>query len=110
MHTQNTAHLQSQLANDPEMAELLDLFLSELPKRVEVVMHAVRARELHTLRRVAHQMKGSCAGYGFPTIGAAAGTIEQNLDQGAPLEQIKGQVDELVNLCQRALKSHKAAA
>jgi len=110
MHTQKSAHLQSQLADDPEMAELLDLFLSELPKRVDTVTNALRERELQTLRRVAHQMKGSCAGYGFPTIGAAAGSVERTVEQGAPLEQIKGQVDELVDLCQRALNTRKSAA
>lgn len=104
------APIKSHLANDPEMAELLDLFLTELPKRVDSVMGAWRERELSTLRRIAHQMKGSCAGYGFPTLGAAAADVERTLDQGAPLDQIAGEVSELVDLCQRALQSRPTRA
>jgi HPt (histidine-containing phosphotransfer) domain-containing protein len=85
------------------MAELLDLFLSELPKRVDSVMNAWETRELNTLRRLAHQLKGSCAGYGFPTIGAAAGRVESTASTNAPLDKLGSEVTELVDLCRRAM-------
>ncbi|HYE61017.1 MAG TPA: Hpt domain-containing protein [Phycisphaerales bacterium] len=106
----HTKPIQSQLAHDPEMSELLDLFLSELPKRVDSVTSAWRQRELNTLRRIAHQMKGSCAGYGFPTLGQAAADVERTVDQNAPLETIATEVNELVELCQRALQGRGRAA
>jgi HPt (histidine-containing phosphotransfer) domain-containing protein len=102
MHTRTMPTLRSQLANDPEMRELLELFLSELPKRANAVMHAWQSGELNTLRRVAHQLKGSCAGYGFPTIGSVAGDLENTITVNGPLERIAEDVRELVALCERA--------
>lgn len=103
MHRTYQHRLESQLAHDPEMAELLDLFLRELPHRINAVSHAWEAGELATLKRLAHQLKGSCAGYGFPTIGAAAASVETDLAGGAPLEKVAGDVRELVALCRRAM-------
>jgi HPt (histidine-containing phosphotransfer) domain-containing protein len=54
------------------------------------------------LRRLAHQLKGSCAGYGFPTIGDAAARLETSLETHAALEQVSTQVADLVDLCKRA--------
>jgi HPt (histidine-containing phosphotransfer) domain-containing protein len=85
------------------MAELLELFINELPQRVESVTKAWESRELSTLRRIAHQLKGSCAGYGYPTIGAAAANVESDLMGQAPLDRVAADVDELVALCRRAM-------
>jgi HPt (histidine-containing phosphotransfer) domain-containing protein len=98
--------IKSQLANDPEMAELVDLFVGELPKRVESVMQAWRARELESLKRLAHQLKGSCAGYGFPSLGQAAAKVENRILSPSPEEQklaaLGAEVNELIELCKRA--------
>ncbi len=85
------------------MAELLEHFLRELPQRVESVSRAWESRELSTLKRLAHQLKGSCAGYGYPTIGNAAASVESGLAADAPLERVAADVDELVALCRRAM-------
>src|SRR5882724_4539610 len=85
---QSNAPIRSQLAGDPEMAELIDLFVGELPKRADSVMEAWRSRQLKTLERLAHQLKGSSAGYGFPTIGSAAAKVENCLKLPSP-EQVK---------------------
>ncbi len=98
--------IRSQHAGDPEMAELIDLFVGELPQRAESVLEAWRSRELHTLQRLAHQLKGSCAGYGFPTIGQAAERVENSLRLRGPaevrLEDLAADIKELIALCHRA--------
>jgi HPt (histidine-containing phosphotransfer) domain-containing protein len=103
LHHTPSHRLESQLAHDPDMAELLELFINELPQRVESVTKAWESRELSTLKRLAHQLKGSCAGYGFPTIGHAAASVESDLAGDAPLERIAADVGELVALCRRAM-------
>ena len=63
----------SQYATDPEMAELVELFITELPARVNALRSAWQAGQVSDVERMAHQLKGSSAGYGFPAIGDAAG-------------------------------------
>ena len=104
------APIVSQLANHPDMAELIDLFVSELPSRVDSVAQAWQSKELTGLRRLAHQLKGSCAGYGFPVLGDAAGKLEKSLDSQAALNEVAGQVNELIELCRRAAAPQRRAA
>ena len=98
--------IRSQLADDPEMAELITLFLQELPQRVDSMIKAWHTQELTALQRLAHQLKGSCAGYGFPTIGSAAARLEDDLRTKASgqnhAEKLTTDVNELIALCRRA--------
>ena len=100
--------LVSQFAGDPDMAELVGLFLSELPDRVAALRGAWETRELGQLRRMAHQLKGAGAGYGFAPIGEAAGKLEkglascQSVSAEKALDTVSKQLSELVDLCTRA--------
>jgi HPt (histidine-containing phosphotransfer) domain-containing protein len=112
--TQPGMILRSQLAGDPDMMELIDLFLGELPKRVDSLSRAWNAREWQTLQRVAHQIKGSGAGYGFPSIGAAAAKVEDRV-RAVPrgdvaLEELGAGVRNLISLCHSAVSSSAKAA
>ena len=95
----------STLASDPDMGELIQLFVEEIPERVRTLQNFWQQRDLNELKRIAHQLKGSGGGYGFATLGNAAGTLEHTLNQTASaqpdLETIARQVDDLVNLCAR---------
>jgi HPt (histidine-containing phosphotransfer) domain-containing protein len=104
--------LPSDLSGDPEMVELIGLFLAELPKRVESLTQAWRAREFQTVQQLAHQLKGSSAGYGFPAIGAAAAKVEDcvRVSDNIQADQLAQQVQELIALCHRASPSKRAAA
>lgn len=101
------APIYSQLADDPDMVELVEMFVSELPNRVEAVLQHWQNRDLRELRRLVHQLKGSSGGYGFSQLGHAAGRLEMELgtmidcSEQNELEKIKSGVDELVRLCQR---------
>jgi HPt (histidine-containing phosphotransfer) domain-containing protein len=58
-------------------------------------------KNLEELRRAVHQMKGAGGGYGFGQITTYAAKAEQKVKDGAPLEAIAGQVEELVQLVRR---------
>src|SRR5689334_17049933 len=92
--------LPSDLSGDPEMAELIGLFLAELPKRVESLTQAWRAREFQAVGRLAHQLKGSSAGYGFPAIGTAAARVEDCIRASDSQHPHQVQVDELAHQVQ----------
>jgi HPt (histidine-containing phosphotransfer) domain-containing protein len=85
------------------MAELVAFFVSELPTRVEAIQSAWRARQIDTLTRLVHQLKGASAGYGFDPIGDAARAVELRLrgDQGPTVEST---LAHLADLCARACR------
>lgn len=107
MAQNDNSPVRSTLANDPEMTELVQMFVSELPDRADAVQAAWSGQKLDDLRRLAHQLRGSSASYGFSVIGDTAGRIEDQLKGMAPvpdsMETVKQTVDELVSLCQRAM-------
>lgn len=98
----------SEFADDAEFCDLIQLFVSELPDRVASIENAFTQGNHEEVTRLAHQLKGSGPGYGFPTIGEAAGTIEEwyrarstpSIDE---LVAVREQIDNLVDLCRRAV-------
>ena len=104
----NVAKIQSEFAGDPEMAELVEMFVSELPERIQTLNTIWTGKQFDELKRISHQLKGASAGYGFTVIGTAAGHLEASLKMlngepsGDSLMKIKKQFDDLVALCQRA--------
>jgi HPt (histidine-containing phosphotransfer) domain-containing protein len=102
-HTPSATPILSAYATDPDMVELIQLFVEEIPERMKTIQDFWQRRELDELKRIAHQIKGASGGYGFPTLGAAAGVLEQQLTSSRTpdLASIARQVDELVNLCAR---------
>ncbi len=102
-----TRPLLSTFAGDPEMEELVSMFVNELPDRVAAIRSTFDTADFSSLRRLAHQLKGASAGYGFAPVGEAAGDLEAaltNLPHSTTepeLKQITRLVNELTDLCQR---------
>lgn len=100
--------IQSDFAGDPEMKELIQLFLSELPRRIDAISAALHSGDTPALTRLTHQLRGASAGYGYPTLGRAAGKVEDQLrsvgvsDASQVLARIGAEVNALVDLCRRA--------
>jgi len=97
--------LRSSFANDPDMKELVELFVTEIPQRMDALSQALDGQRLDDVRRMAHQLRGSSGSYGFPTLGQAAGRIEdaiKTLPTASPdLLEVTRCVDELVSMCRR---------
>jgi len=98
----------SSFSDDPEMTELIGLFVSELPDRIETIRGALLSGDHLFLKRVVHQLKGAAPSYGFSRIGDAAGKIETSLQAGVGLDRLPPAVDELISLCERATDSRAA--
>ncbi len=106
-HPEPGGAITSEFAGDPDMVELVKLFVDEMPTRIDALLDSWQRGAAGDLRRIAHQMKGACGGYGFPQVGNAAGVLErslaafgQSVDVGE-LERLRNQVDDLVDLCRR---------
>jgi HPt (histidine-containing phosphotransfer) domain-containing protein len=99
--------LRSEFANDPDMREIVEMYVQEMPERIARLNELWSSQQLSELCRLAHQLKGASGGYGFTPVSKAAGSVETTLiklSEGsaqATLAQLRQQFDELVNLCQR---------
>jgi HPt (histidine-containing phosphotransfer) domain-containing protein len=82
----STAELQpiiSSFASDPEMLELVEIFVSEVPDKVDRIRNCESSQNWDELKRAAHQLKGSAGGYGFDALTPIADQLERSL-QGEP--------------------------
>ncbi|MCE5303364.1 MAG: Hpt domain-containing protein [Planctomycetaceae bacterium] len=92
-------HVYSRLAADPDLREIVDLFVEEMPGRVATLSECLKTADWERLRRTAHQLKGAAGSYGFDPISPVAGRVEAAIRDGEPEEQIRATVDELIALC-----------
>ena len=86
----------SQLAADPDLAELVDLFIDELPERLRQLHAALEQGNRHDLARFSHQLKGAGGSYGFPQLTPAAAELELLAKQAADEPTLRRALHELV--------------
>ena len=99
--TTDVEYLYSSLAGDPDLGEIVDLFVDEMPERVEHLSQCLATGDWDQLRRYAHQMKGACGSYGFHQLTGPASRLEVAARDRHEEQAIREAVDELVGLCQR---------
>ncbi|MET0387234.1 MAG: PAS domain-containing protein [Polyangiales bacterium] len=100
--SQSMSTIVSTFQDDPEMAELVEMFVGSLPERANELADAHAGHDLAKLGRLAHQIKGAGGGYGFPQITEAAEKLERAIDTKQSHQDIKIPLDELVALCRSA--------
>ncbi|MCW5765698.1 MAG: Hpt domain-containing protein [Phycisphaeraceae bacterium] len=94
-------------SSDPEMGDLIRVFVAEMPAKVERLRDCWSEQRFDELRRIAHQLKGASGGYGFEQVGDSAARVEhaiEALSSGraeTTLQQLRAQVDALIALCGR---------
>jgi histidine phosphotransfer protein HptB len=77
------APVYSALSEDPDLAELVDLFVRDVPDRVAALEAALDTRNWDAVRVLAHQLKGAAGSYGFPELTRRARTLESAVREGA---------------------------
>ena len=95
----------SELADDDDMLDLIEMFVGELPETIAGIQKAIDERDLETLGVLAHQMKGAAGCFGFPTMTDAARLLEASMKAGEELSTIEEQARALTDLCNRACPS-----
>jgi HPt (histidine-containing phosphotransfer) domain-containing protein len=93
--------LYSTLAGDPDLGEIIEMFVEEMPARTAALLDQFNSRDMQELRRLAHQLKGSAGSHGYAPISEVAATLEQAVAQSEPEEEIREAVDALVEICNR---------
>jgi len=97
----------SQYSDDAEMADIVEMFVEDMPRRIEALAAAWECFDLDCVRRLAHQLKGAAAGYGYPIVTESARALEDQLRNAtgdsdeAMLQRAVAQYRDLVELCGR---------
>jgi histidine phosphotransfer protein HptB len=94
-------YIYSSLAADPELAEIVEMFIEEMPGRIANLLDHFNRRDWDGLRQTAHQLKGAAGSYGFETISPCAGELEGVLRDGEPEHRVYDAITALVDLCGR---------
>ena len=92
----------SSYGGDSEMAELVAMFVNEMPDRIEQLQRLLSATNWDELGRLAHQMKGACGSYGFEQMTPLAARLEQATRGGESVEAIRDSLQELSDALSRA--------
>jgi len=94
----------STLGGDPDLRELVEMFVAEMPDRVGTLVKHYETANWEELRRIAHQIKGAAGSYGFHELTPAAARLELAIRSRGPEEQITTEVNALLDLC-RSIRS-----
>jgi HPt (histidine-containing phosphotransfer) domain-containing protein len=89
-------------ANDAAVADILPLFISNVPKYLENLTNHIRSGDWAMAARVCHDLKGTAGGYGYPDIGAVAKALEAEVKGARSLENLERYLTEARILCKRA--------
>jgi histidine phosphotransfer protein HptB len=89
----------SRLAGDPDLGELVEMFVQEMPNRIAALLSQLDSSDWDNLRRTTHQMKGAAGSYGFDELSPCAGRVEAAIRDGLGAEEIRARVAELTEMC-----------
>ncbi|HEY1957236.1 MAG TPA: ATP-binding protein [Polyangiaceae bacterium] len=96
------APLTSTLADDAEIADLVQDFARALPARSKEIADAASSGDFPALARLAHQLKGSAGSYGYDVITDAARAVEDAARGSDERVALSDAVATLGTLCRRA--------
>ena len=99
--------IHSELANDSDLSDVIDQFVSRLPRRVEEMRQALDNGDYDQLRRLAHQLKGAGGSYGYPSLNGAAVTLE-DAAKAEDVEATKLALAKLTALSRSAARGRNA--
>ena len=74
--TENELPVFSTLLDEPDLAHLIEKFITYLPGNIESLIKAAQQQDWDTIKDVAHQLKGLGGGYGYPGITQLAAKLE----------------------------------
>ena len=86
----------SQLAGNEDFTPLLQQFISEIPERISHIDLALAADDVELLKRIVHQLKGACGGYGFPSLTEEAFALEKVMDNETSVKNFESELAHFV--------------
>jgi len=87
----------SMMAGEEDFTELLQEFVSEIPERISRIETAIATEDVASLKRIVHQLKGACGGYGFPSLTDEAFQLEKVIDSRVSTAQFESEIDRFIS-------------
>jgi HPt (histidine-containing phosphotransfer) domain-containing protein len=91
----------SVLGDDRDLADIVALFVEEMPLRVRHLQAHFGCANWDELARLAHQLKGAAGSYGFDQLTPFAARLEKTVRNGEPQAAVRDALEELVEACGR---------
>lgn len=92
----SVTEIRSSWADDPDMAEILSYFVDDAPAKIERFQEALRRQDYDQIRVLAHQLKGSAAGYGFESLSDLAREVETSANRAESEEVIAQHIHNVI--------------
>jgi PAS domain S-box-containing protein len=92
----SNSRIKSSHSGNPRIMEIVPEFVAGLPGKVSKMTDLLEHNDLPAVQRIAHQLLGTCGGYGFAPLSQLARTVEQSIKAGHPLESITLEVESLI--------------
>ena len=86
-------------SDDPELAELVRLFVADLGRDVDRMTKALEANDLKKLAFLAHQLKGSAGSYGFPELTRQAARLESCAKGELSGSHVEIELEQFARMC-----------
>ena len=93
--------LYSSLADDPDLADLAELFVMEMPAKIAGLVALASAKNWPQLARESHQLKGAAGSYGFDSLTPCAARLETAARDRRPEDRVRAALAELTAVCKR---------
>jgi CheY-like chemotaxis protein len=91
----------SAFRNDPEMQDVISKFIDRLGDFRSDLELAAKTQDMEKMARLAHQMKGAAAGYGFVALGDGAARLEEAIVKDVADQTLAEVLHDLLKLCDR---------
>jgi HPt (histidine-containing phosphotransfer) domain-containing protein len=101
----------SELAKDPNLRPVVRMFLDDLPATLERLSNVIYRQDHAEIQRLAHELKGTSASFGYPEISHWADKIERCAQQAASsqtLVTMSEYLDKIKSLRQQAERGWSA--
>ena len=91
----------STLGDDPDLGDLVEMFVDEIPDRIQSLEDQGSSKDWPALAVTAHQIKGAAGSYGFEQIYPYAAELEQAARSESSEDSILQSLEALVDICSR---------
>jgi signal transduction histidine kinase/HPt (histidine-containing phosphotransfer) domain-containing protein len=98
---QSAGPLKSTMLAYPGMAKIIDEFVHDLPGEVEKLQTFLAKGDMVPLKRVVHQLRGACGGYGFDSITELAADAEKEISAADNIKTITTSINSLIEMIRR---------
>src|ERR1019366_7255345 len=93
--------IRSTMMDYPGMARIIVEFVQGLPEEVRKLKDFLKAEKTDELRRVVHQLRGACGGYGFDGLTEVATAAENAIHAADNVEIVTRHINSLIEMIRR---------